>query len=168
MKSLRLCLKGIDLFVLFCNKIAIVAVFALFVFIVLNILSRLLLFQLEGTAEISELLLGGVSFLALGYAQRERAHVKAVAALSLLPSKWQSIIGIFIEMILLAMFVLITWKMGQSTYKFWQTKACTYGTIELPKWIANFIASIGFASLGLTSLSSLVTGIFGTFADSNK
>ena len=168
MKFLRLFLKGIDLFVMFCNKIAILAVFALFLFIVLNMLSRLLVFQLEGTAEISELLLGGASFLALGYAQREGVHVKADAALSLLPSRWQSIIRIFVEMTLVALFALITWKLGETAYKFWQTKACTYGTIELPKWIANCIASFGFASLGLASLSSLLTGVFDIFADSHQ
>ena len=164
MKFLRQCLKGFDLFVLFCNKIAIASIFGLFLFIILSILSRLLLFHLEGTAEISELLLGGVGFLALGYAQREGVHVKVGAVISLLPSKWQSIAGICVEIILVALFGLITWKVGQTTYLLWQTKASTYGTIELPKWIASFIATIGLASLGFASLSAFLSSVTNSVA----
>jgi len=167
MRCFKWFLSGIEFVVRLFGLGAVVATFGLFIFILLDILSRIFLFPLEGTAEISELLLGGSAFLALGYTQRAGMHVRVTALISRLRPKWQAVTDICVELITVALFVLIIWKIGEVTYELWQSQTWSYGTIALPRWIASFMATLGCASLALAVLIGLLPRI-GSFMGNRK
>ena len=160
-RYLRGFLGGANLVLSLFGLGAVLSMFGLFVFVLLDILSRIFLFPLPGTAEVSEQLVGCIAFLAFGYTQRAGAHVRVTAFVSKLRPKWQAITAICVDLILVAMFILITWKVGKTAYQLFLSQARTFGTVELPRWIAYFIATLGCASLALAILIELPSRIAG-------
>jgi TRAP-type C4-dicarboxylate transport system permease small subunit len=122
----------------------------LFLFILLDILSRIFVFPLAGTAEITELLLGACALLALGYTQQAGMHVRVMVIISRLRPKYQAIIETWVD--------VIWWHCLASSRGKSPNGVCalaietwTYGTIELPQWIGS-LAALGCASLALAVL----------------
>src|SRR4030067_494520 len=110
MKYFKWFLTRGDFVVSFLGMGAVFATVGLFLFILLDILSRIFLFPLPGTAEITELLLGASAFLALGYTQQAGMHVRVMVIISRLRPKSQAIIDTCVEVISVALFILITWR----------------------------------------------------------
>lgn len=159
MRCMKRLIAAADFVVSLFGAGGILATLSLVIFIILDILSRILLFPLEGTAEVSELLLGAGTFLALGYAHQAGMHVRVTVFISRLPPRAQAITNTCVEVLTVAMFGLITWKAAKITYKLWQSQAATYGTIELPQWIGMFLATLGFFSLTLAVLVKMISFI---------
>ena len=159
MKYFKWLLTGGDFVVSLLGLGAVLATVGLFSFILLDILSRIFLFPLAGTTEITELLLGATAFLALGYAQQAGMHVRVAVVISRLRPKYQAIIDTCVNLISVVLFILITWKVAKITYMLWRSQTWTYGTIELPQWIASFVATVGCASLALAVLIGLLSRI---------
>ena len=159
MKYFRWLLTTGDWVVTLLGMGAVLAMVGLFLFILLDILSRIFVFPLAGTAEITELLLGACALLALGYTQQAGMHVRVMVVISRLLPKYQAMIDVCVDVISVALFGLITWKVAKMAYVLWRSKTWTYGTIELPQWIGSFLAALGCASLALAVLIGLLSRI---------
>ena len=159
MKYFNRLLTAGDFVVTLLGMGAVLATIGLFLFILLDILSRIFVFPLAGTAEITELLLGVSAFLALGYAQQAGMHVRVMLIISRLRPKSQAVIDTCVQLISVALFILITWKVAKIAYVLWRSKTWTYGTIELPQWIASFLAALGCASVALAILIGLLSRV---------
>ena len=147
---------------------AVFAMFGLFLFVLLDILSRIFIFPLAGTTEITELLLGASAFLSLGYAQQAGMHVRVAVITSRLRPKSKAIIDAFVDVISVALFTLITWYVAKATYEMWEAKTAGYGTIQLPDWVGSFMAMLGCTTLGLAVLIGLVSRIARLSANQEK
>ena len=156
---LRGFLGGANLVLSLFGLVAVLSMFSLFVFVILDILSRIFLFPFAGTVEVSEQLLGCIAFLAFGYTQRAGAHVRVTAFTSKLPPKWQAIMATCVDLIVVAIIILITWTVGKTAFQLGLSQALTFGTVELPRWIAYFIATLGCASIALAILIGLMSPI---------
>lgn len=159
--------SAVDLAISVIGTVAVVAITALGVFVILDILSRLLLFPLRGTMELCGLFLAIGVFLAFGYAQRAGMHVRVTTLISRLPLRWQAILDIFVDLLIMALFALVLWKIGEVGYHYWQSQTWYHATLPLPMWIENFVAAVGFACCFLVSLIELLSRVSGLIARKN-
>ncbi len=94
----------------FCDRIAQVAVIAMMLLVVGNILGRLVWKPIYGTFDFVGFLGAILVALALAYCALKKGHIAVELIMMRLPERVQGIIGILTHMLSLGIFVLITWQ----------------------------------------------------------
>jgi TRAP-type C4-dicarboxylate transport system permease small subunit len=98
----------------------------------------------------------------LGYAQISGTHVRVEIFLSRFAPGLQKIINIFVLLLLVTFFIVMTWQIGKEALTAWQSKVFHFGTTwQLPTWPAIFVAFIGCILLLISFFIQLVRNIAG-------
>jgi TRAP-type C4-dicarboxylate transport system permease small subunit len=117
-------------------------------------------FAFQGAGEISEYLLVLIAFFGLGYAQLTGTHVRIEVLFSRLPPRLKRIMNIFIMLLLIAFFIIMTWQIGKEAYRAWAENISHWGTTWLlPTWPAHAVAFVGCVLLLISFLIQLLRGI---------
>jgi TRAP-type C4-dicarboxylate transport system permease small subunit len=94
----------------FCDRIAQVAVVAMMLLVVGNILGRKLWKPIYGTFDFVGFLGAILVAFALAYCALKKGHIEVELVMARLPERAQGIIGSITHMLSLAIFSLITWQ----------------------------------------------------------
>lgn len=165
MKHVERVLTGVESVVKAFSLGAGLATVSLFIFILVVIASRFMVFQVEGQIEICNLFLAALGSLALGYALFDGAHVRVDVLPSHLSPRWQVILESFLLLSATGFFLILTWSTGQAAHTYWERTVFTEGTINLPKWISSFLVSFGCLLIAFALLVQFfrcITGVTGS------
>jgi TRAP-type C4-dicarboxylate transport system permease small subunit len=131
--------------------------------ILVNIIGRFVLPDPpQGLIEISESVLVAAVFLSLSYTQLLGGHVRMETVLSRLPSKVQCILNVVVLLLVLALGILLSWRIGEAAYINWATQASAHSTtVNLPFWPRDLCAFIGAVFLATSFLTQLLRNLIG-------
>ena len=76
---------------------------------------------IKGAYEISEILLAGIVFFSLAYALSVGGHVKVDTFVVLMSHRTRALVGIFISLLSLIIFILICWQGMELAIKSWHS-----------------------------------------------
>lgn len=161
MKGLHRILKTGESIVRAFSIIATIAVGCVTVLIFIDIAARNLFnVAFQGAGELSEYLLVAIAFLGLGYAQLTGTHVRVEVVFSRLPERLKRTVNIFILVLLIVFFTVMTLQIGKEVYKAWAEKIFHWGIgWALPTWPVPFVALIGCFLLVISFVIELVREI---------
>lgn len=130
--------------------IAMASCFFMVIITILDVISRHLLKRpIAGVIELNEVLMVSVVFLGLGFAQKERAHIRAELFISRLSKRQRKHFEFFALMISLLFWTIL---LVQSLSKAWDsflTKEYREGLVKFPIWPARWALAVGIGLLCL-------------------
>lgn len=126
--------------------------------------------SIPGVVEYSEVLMVGLVFLGLAYAQRARAHIGVDLVTERMPVRVAHIaraIGLTIAFVVLAIMAYETFEVALRSF---ESREFRFGLVQVPIWPARMIIPIGLVALLLELSISLYDEIVGarTRAPLNK
>jgi len=135
--------------------------FFMIVITVLDVFSRHILGQaIAGVFELNEVLMVCIVFLGLGFAQKERSHIRAELFVSRLSPKWHHGFELFSFSL---GFLFWTTLFIQSAAKAWDSFLIgeyKEGLIKFPLWPARWALAFGLFLLCLQLLKDIHTSLF--------
>lgn len=114
---------------------------------------------IPGAYELMQFTLGGVALFAFAYVQHNKCHITVSILTRWLPRKAAAVLDIMFLVLMLAVFVLISWQGGRGAIAAWRARDVTIGLIELPIGVAKMVIPIGGGLLCLRLFSQICTGI---------
>jgi TRAP-type C4-dicarboxylate transport system permease small subunit len=115
-----------------------------------------------GTLEYSEYLLVAIAFFPLGFAQLTGVHIRVEFLINRFPVRMQTVMNIFVLVLLIGFFVIMTVQIGERAYISWSDRVLLSGTtVKLPIWWPSFVGSFGCAMLAFALLTQLIRNIIG-------
>lgn len=130
------------------------ALLAMLALTVLNIALRAFATPFYGTFEVVGLLAAVVSGLALGVAQRERAHVAIDLVMSRAPTRLQLVVGAAVTLASVALFAMLAQQMWLYGMNFKEVGARSE-TLRLEFWPVPLVVAVGAAGLVLALIADL-------------
>jgi TRAP-type C4-dicarboxylate transport system permease small subunit len=115
---------------------------------------------IQGTLEISEILLAGVVFFGWGYTQSIRGHVSVSFLVSRFPRRVQAIVDFMTSLLMLILLALIVWQGTETAVSYWQSNRLIT-TIEWPLYPFQLFVPIGalaFCLVLIIQMLHLLTG----------
>ncbi|MBM2831795.1 MAG: hypothetical protein HW414_847 [Dehalococcoidia bacterium] len=113
---------------------------------------------IRGVSEIGEYLLVILVFLALAYAQFHGRHVNVTIFTNRFPPRIQSSLQISILVVLVALFLTMTWKSAETAYSFYQVGEIRWN-VPWPVWPARFFVPLGAFLLSIEFLAELLSSL---------
>lgn len=126
------------------------------------LLRELGIFRIVGAAEISEMTMPMIAYLAFAFAFMRGAHVSTTLVTDRVPEAVSRVlitIGLFV---LLAFLIWLTYATIEPAIHAYQIGQVRYGLLELPTWPARAAISIGLIAMCLEAVLRLVDSIRGT------
>lgn len=147
-----------------------VAVCALFLLMFGDVSGRFLFNSpIRGTAEVSEYLMVAIAFLSLGYAQLKGTHISMEALVVLLPGKLKACVDLFLLLLCMGFFLIMTIQISERTYLDWKDNILLSATaVRLPVWWLSFIGAAGCALLVLSFVVQFIRKITHLGGDTGK
>ncbi len=158
----------------FCTRIlyitGAVAVCALFLLMFGDVSGRFLFNSpIRGTAEVSEYLIVAIAFLSLGYAQLEGTHISVETLVALLPRKLRACVDLFLLLLAIGFFVIMTIQISERTYLDWKDNILLSATaVRLPVWWLSIIGATGCALLVISFVVQLIRKIIHLGQDTDR
>ena len=94
--------------------------------------------------EFTELLMIGVFFLGLAYAQARRVHIRIDFLFSRLNSPLQRVFDLLFVAIAFPIYGVITWQVGVDALEAWRVGDIAMGYLKIPLWPAKAVLWFGF------------------------
>lgn len=135
------------------NVIGGIAVIMIAIITLAGVAERFLGISSTGIYESVELLLVAVVFLPLSFGQSNKSHIHVDLVVERLHGPMRNILDIFILLVSLVIFSLITWRSGISALQAWKTGDVIMGVVNYPLWPSKILVPIG---CGLMSIRLLV------------
>ena len=138
-----------------------IAICALFLLMFGDVSGRFLFnAPITGTTEVSEYLLVAIAFLSLGYAQLKGTHISMETLVSRFPEKLRITLNIFLLLLAICFFAIMTIQIGERAYLDWVEKILlSRTTVRLPMWWRSFVAAVGCALLVISLSLQLIRDI---------
>lgn len=146
-----------------CNKHALKASMVIILFMMFitvgDVLGRYFLNKpIPGTFELTRISLVSIVFLSLGYAQLEKVNISINLLFSRFPKLLQKILEVFISLISLGLFSVVSWQLIMYADRI--SSAGQYTTVlRLPMHPWIFVAAVGALLLCLALLWDLIEAI---------
>jgi TRAP-type C4-dicarboxylate transport system permease small subunit len=100
----------VHLIIEYADKIAQVAVMALMLLVVANILGRFVGLSIFGTYDFAGFINAILVGFALAYCAMQKGHIQVEIVMTRFPEKVQAVVGIIMGILSLGMFSIITWQ----------------------------------------------------------
>lgn len=117
---------------------------------------------IKGTLDItSDWWMVALVFLALGYAQQQREHVRATVVPEILPDRWKRIIEVFATVLLMLLALAIAYYGFREALDSRAINESSEDVRSIPIWPPKFLIPLGALSLALQCVASIyeiVTG----------
>lgn len=111
-----------------------------------------------GSTEVGEVLLAGMTFLALAYTQVVEAHVKADIVTSRFSSRSRVMTKLAISFLLLPVFGLMTWQAAKTAILYWETGRLV-DVLYLPLAPFQLLVSLGALVLCFVLISQILQSV---------
>ena len=111
---------------------------------------------LPGVYELHSMMMVGVLYLGLAYAQSKRSHIRMDILSSRMDSSNQSLLQVLGDAVFLFIAALIVWRMGIEAWTAWTTGDFLYGIVKFPLWPAKLAITLGTALLSLRLITDIV------------
>jgi TRAP-type C4-dicarboxylate transport system permease small subunit len=142
----------------FCNRIAQLAVVAMMLLVVGNILLRVVWKPILGTYDFVSFIAAILIAFAIAYCAVLRGHIQVELVVARFPQRVQAIIGSITGILSLGIFALITWQcvvLGNNMWRLGQVSA----TVHLPFYPYIYGTSFGCALLCVVILVDLIKSL---------
>jgi len=161
MKYLDQIQKGVAFVAWVFVLVTMLAIVALFLLTLVDILAVATGFSFQGAVEIGEYLLVAIIFLGLGYAQLKGTHIRVEVLIARLHATLRTFIDVFILTVTSFFFTLMAVQIGQEAYKAWIEKAYHPGwaDVAIPTWPPILVAFMGCIILILSLLIQLIRNV---------
>ena len=123
---------------------------------VVNMIVRAFTTPIFGVVEIVGFLVVFVNGLALGEAQRTRAHVAVDIAMVRAPNRAQLVVAAAVTLVGVALFGLVTYELVQYGLGVLDSDS-TSRSLKVPTWPFPLVLAVGFAGLALSLIRDLIT-----------
>lgn len=133
-----------------------VSLLLLSVVIVFSIVARRLGYTVAGSAEVSEILLVLLVFLALAYTQSKDGHVAIEVAVAAMPTRLRNVCRGLTIVVCLAVTLALFYGTAVETYDSYRLGEYRFGTTRFPLWPAKLVIAVGFFLLAVEFMLQLV------------
>lgn len=103
--------------------------------------------SIPGVVEYSEVLMVGLIFLGLAYAQRCGAHIGVDLVVQRLPARVGHVVASVGLMIAIAVVALMAWETLGVALQSFETREFRFGLVQVPIWPARALIPIGLVAL---------------------
>jgi C4-dicarboxylate transporter, DctM subunit len=111
---------------------------------------------IAGIYELHTMLMVGVLYLGLAYAQSKRSHIRMDVLSARLGPANQLLLQLIGDVIFLIIAALITWRMGIEAWTAWTTHDFLYGMVRFPLWPAKLAITLGTALVSIRLMTDIV------------
>jgi TRAP-type C4-dicarboxylate transport system permease small subunit len=150
--------RGIDSSTKSVDYVARGAIMAVMVLTCVNIITRLFGQPILGAQEISGALMAMTLAFALPYSVAKKIHVDLELLVSRLPARVQAVMDVFVAILNLCLFLLITWQCWKYASKLANVHAL-YATLRMPIYPFVYMVFFGFALSCLVLLFDVVKSV---------
>lgn len=141
------------------NLLASTVLFGLMFYVTAEVAMRYLFNRpLPGHLELTQLFIAPAVFLALSYVQEYRGHVGMDLLVERLSRRARAVVDVFVLLVALATFVVITWFSWTSAWMSWEMGDVT-PTAYLPTWWSKMAVPVGSALLCVRLVLQLVESL---------
>jgi TRAP-type C4-dicarboxylate transport system permease small subunit len=145
---------GIHALVKALSRVAIVALSAMILFVVSNILARFFFKSpIPGTIELVELIAVIVVFLAVGYTEFRRAHISIELVVNRFSSRARAVTASIMYLLSAAFFVILGWRGAVLAWSYSYPTIRDSYVLSIPFAPFIFFIAFGSAVLGLEALT---------------
>jgi TRAP-type C4-dicarboxylate transport system permease small subunit len=148
--------RGLDRFYTGCGIAAGVSLVAIAVFVLIQIIARILGVVITWTAEFSGYAMASSSFLGLVYTFNTGGHIRVDLVLGWLPARPRRWVEILCLAMGLAVVGFFAWHSIVMTWQSYVLHDVGQGSIAVPLWIPQTIMSLGVLALAIALLDNLV------------
>lgn len=147
-----------------------VSCLALMLHVIADVVGRQLFNSpIKGTLDVtSDWWMVALVFLALGYAQQQREHVRATVVPEILPERWKRIIEVFATALLMLLALAIAYYGFREALDSRAINESSEDVRSIPIWPPKFLIPLGALSLALQCVASMYEIVTGSVdADSS-
>jgi TRAP-type C4-dicarboxylate transport system permease small subunit len=151
--------RGLDALYLLGGIIAAVALCAILIIIVMQMLARWFGFTFPGATDYAGYAMASASFFAFAYALNHGAHIRVSIVLNAL-GRWRRWGEVWCFFIGAATATYIAWYGVRGTYWSWKLNEISQGLDKTPVWVPQLAMAIGSCLLALAFWDHLLQLIF--------
>jgi C4-dicarboxylate transporter, DctM subunit len=111
---------------------------------------------ITGVFELHSMIMVGVLYLGLAYAQSKRSHIRMDVLSSRLDLPNQLLLQLIGDAIFLIIAAFIVWRMGAEAWNAWITHDFLYGVARFPLWPAKLAITLGTALVSLRLIFDII------------
>lgn len=148
--------RSLDFFYTGCGVLAGISLVAIAVFVLIQIIARLLGIVVTWTAEFAGYAMAASSFLALAYTFNSGGHIRVDLLLGRLPvtaKRWMELLCLVMGIVIVGYFA---WSCIVMTWQSFLFNDMGQGSFAVPLWIPQALMTIGVVAMAVALLDNLV------------
>ena len=148
--------KGIEKFELLLNYLSVLIISAMVFLGTADVIARYIFNSpIKGALEMNALLLGGATFLIIGYVQAKKSNITLELFINRYPPRARRVVDMFVLLVTLTLFVLIAWQSCAMAIRD-ITSGRLIENIYVPLYPFEFLLTFGASMVALETLIQIV------------